>query len=61
MAHKIPLELARRVFSTALIILEGQRIDVILGMNWMKIHRAVLDIFARLVHLDSPIYGMVSL
>jgi hypothetical protein len=36
-------------------------IDVILGMNWMKIHRVVLDISARLVHLDSPIYGKVSL
>jgi hypothetical protein len=35
MTHKIPLELAGRVFSTTLIILEGQGIDVILGMNWM--------------------------
>jgi hypothetical protein len=33
MSCKIPLELARRVFLTALIILEGQGIDVILGMN----------------------------
>jgi hypothetical protein len=61
MAQKIPLELAGRVFSTTLIILEGQGIDVILGMNWMKMHRVVLDISARLVHLDSPIYGKVSL
>jgi predicted aspartyl protease len=55
MARKIPLELVGRVFSTALIILEGQGINVILGMNWMKMHRVVLDISARLVHLDSPI------
>jgi hypothetical protein len=61
MARKIPLELARRVFSTTLIILEGKGIDVILGMNWMKMHQVVLDISARLVHLDSPIYGKVSL
>jgi hypothetical protein len=61
MTHKIPLELAGRVFHTALIILEDQGINVILGMNWMKMHRVVLDIFARLVHLDSPIYGKVSL
>jgi predicted aspartyl protease len=32
-AHEIPLELAGSVFSTTLIILEGQGIDVILGMN----------------------------
>jgi hypothetical protein len=48
MAHKIPLELARRVFLAALIILEGQGIDAILNMNWMKMHRAVLDISAHL-------------
>jgi hypothetical protein len=60
-AHKISLELAERVFSTTLIIFEGKRIDVILDMNWMKMHRVVLDISARLVHLDSPIYGKVSL
>jgi hypothetical protein len=61
MARKIPLEFVRRVFSTALIILEGQVIDVILSMNWMKMHRAILDISARMVHFDSPIYGKVSL
>jgi hypothetical protein len=33
MARKIPLELVGRVFLTTLIILEGQGIDVILGMN----------------------------
>jgi hypothetical protein len=61
MARKIPLELSRGIFSTTLIILEGQGIDVILGMNWMKMHRVVLDIFTHLVHLDSPIYDKVSL
>jgi hypothetical protein len=61
MTRKIPLELARRVFSTTLIIFEGQGIDASLGMNWMNMHRVVLDISTRLVHLDSPIYGKVSL
>jgi hypothetical protein len=49
------------VFLTSLIVLKGQGIDVILGMNWMKMHEAVLDISSHLVHLDSPIYGKVSL
>jgi predicted aspartyl protease len=31
--HKAPLELAGRVFSTDLIILKGQGLDVILGMS----------------------------
>jgi predicted aspartyl protease len=59
--RKAPLELAKRVFSTNLIILKGQGLDVILGMSWMKLHRAVLDIASRLVRLDSPVYGKVIL
>jgi hypothetical protein len=59
--RKAPLELAGRVFSTDLIILKGQGQDVILGMSWMKLHRAVLDIAGRLVHLDSPMYGKIIL
>jgi hypothetical protein len=36
--------LAKRVFSTDLIILKGQGLDIIFGMSWMKLHRAVLHI-----------------
>jgi hypothetical protein len=49
------------VFLTSLIILEGQGIDVILGMNWMKMHKVVLGISARLIHFDSPIFDNISL
>jgi hypothetical protein len=59
--RKAPLKLAGRVFSTDLIILSGQDIDIILGMSWMKLHKAVLDIAGRLIHLDSPVYGKVIL
>jgi hypothetical protein len=59
--QKVPLELPGRIFSTNLFILSGQGIDVILGMSWMKVYRAVLDIAGRLVHLDSPVYGKVIL
>jgi hypothetical protein len=59
--QKVPLMLSERIFSTNLIILSGQCIDVIPGMSWMKAHRAVLDIASRLVHLDSPVYGKVTL
>jgi predicted aspartyl protease len=34
--HWAPLDLARWVIETDLIILSGPRIDVILGMSWMK-------------------------
>jgi hypothetical protein len=59
--RKAPLELVWTVFSTDLIILKGQGLDVILGMSWMKLHKAVLGIAGRLVHLNSPVYGKVIL
>jgi hypothetical protein len=59
--QKVPLNLSGRVFETDLIVLSGQGIDVILGMSLMKWHKVVLDISARLVHLNSPMYGKVTL
>jgi hypothetical protein len=59
--RKVPLDLSGRVFEIDLIVLSGQGIDVILGMSWMKRHKTVLDISARLVHLNSPVYGKVTL
>jgi hypothetical protein len=61
MVRAVPLELIGRVFLTSLIILDVQGIDVILGMNWMKRHKVIFDISARLIHLDSPIFDKVSL
>jgi hypothetical protein len=58
--REVPLELARRVFPTHLIVLDGQGIDVILGMSWMKLHKSILDIAKWLWYLDSPIYGKVT-
>jgi hypothetical protein len=60
-ARDIPLEWAGHVFPTHLIVLNGQGIDVILGMSSMKQHKAILDIAKRLVYLDSLIYGKVTL
>jgi hypothetical protein len=56
-----PLSLAGRLFRTNLIVLEGQGIDVILGLGWMKRCKAVLDIAVCTVHLESPTHGSVVL
>jgi hypothetical protein len=61
MVRKIPPELVGKVFPTSLFILKGQGIDIISGMRWMKMHKALLDISARLVHLDPPASGKVTL
>jgi hypothetical protein len=56
-----PLSLAGRLFRTNLIVLEGQGIDVILGMGWMKRCKPMLDIAAHTVHLESPTHGSIVL
>ncbi len=52
------IDLAGRIYKPSLIILDGQGLDVILGMGWMKAHKALLDTAARVVHLDSPMHGI---
>jgi hypothetical protein len=61
LVRRAPLDLVGRIFETDLIVLSDQGIDAILGMSWMKWHKATLDISARLVHLNSPLYGKVTL
>jgi hypothetical protein len=56
-AREVLLKLAGQVFPTHLIVLDGQGIDVILGMSWMKLHKAIMDIAKQLVCIDSLIYG----
>jgi hypothetical protein len=48
-----PLNLTEKLFRTNLIVLDGQGIDVILGMSWVKGHKVLLDTVSRTVHLDS--------
>jgi hypothetical protein len=59
-AQKVPLELSRN-FLAPIIVLSGQGIDVIQGMSWLKMHKAMLDIVVRLAYLISPVYGKVTL
>jgi hypothetical protein len=56
-----PLNLGGRVYKASLILLDSQGIDVILGMSWMKEYKAMLDIAACTMHLESPTHGSVSL
>jgi hypothetical protein len=61
LAKDTPLNLAGKVYKTSLIILDGQGIDVILGMRWMKEFKALLNIAACTVQLESPAHDSVIL
>jgi hypothetical protein len=56
-----PLNLGGKVYKTHLIVLDGQGIDVILEMSWMRDHKALLDTASRTVQLDSPDHGVMVL
>jgi hypothetical protein len=51
-AYKVPITLAERDFPTNMIVLKGQDIDVILGMNWLAQHKAILNTDLRTIRLS---------
>jgi len=58
---QVPLRLQGKIFTTHLIIMPTQKVDIILGMNWMKFHGIVLDTTSRAVHVNSPFHGPMTL
>jgi hypothetical protein len=51
-AFQVPVILAGRDFLTNIIVLKGQDIDVILGMNWLAQHKATLNTDQRTIRLS---------
>jgi hypothetical protein len=51
-AYQVPVTLAERDFPTNMIVLKGQDIDVILGMNWLAKHKATLNTDQRTIRLS---------
>ena len=61
MTRQVPLQLHGKVYPTYFIILPTQKVDIILGMNWMGVHGVILDIISQSVHINSPIHGSMTL
>jgi hypothetical protein len=51
-AFNMPVTLAEWDFPTNMIVLKGQDIDVILGMNWLAQHKAILNTDLRTIRLS---------
>jgi hypothetical protein len=56
-----PLDLAGKLYKPSLIVLDGQGLDIILGMGWMRAHKALLDTTTRVVQLESSLYDTLVL
>jgi hypothetical protein len=50
-AFHIPVTLAKQEFPTNMIVIKGQDIDVILGMNWLAQHKAIINTDLRTIKL----------
>ena len=59
--RQVPLLFQGKVFATQLIVLPTQKMDIILGMNWMGVHRVILDTLSQSVHINSPLHGSMIL
>ena len=42
-------------------MLPTQKVDIILGMNWMKFHGILLDMSSYVVYVNSPLHGPMTL
>jgi hypothetical protein len=51
-AFHVPVTLAERDFPTNMIVLKGQDIDVILGMNWLAQDKSILNTDLRTIRLS---------
>ena len=61
LVRQVPLQLQGRIFATQLIVLPSQKLDIIIGRNWMGVHRVVLNTVSQSVHINSPIHGSMTL
>jgi len=50
-----------KTIDTDLIILALEGMDIILGMDWMTLHRVTLDVSSRAIEKNSPKYGATTL
>jgi hypothetical protein len=53
----VPIQMGSTLIRTALISLNLEGMDILLGMDCMTKHRISLDIFSRIVEINSPEYG----
>jgi hypothetical protein len=54
MCHNVSLKIMGADFCAKLIVLESKDLDVILGMDWLGVHDAIIQCAKRTVLLTGP-------
>jgi len=57
----VSLDLGGKFFRAPFIILPNQGIHVILGMDWMEKHGAILDTSSHIIRIHSSVYGSLDI
>jgi hypothetical protein len=52
-AFHVPVKLGGHNYPTNMIVLKGQNIDVILGMNWLAQHEAIIDTSKQTIQINT--------
>jgi hypothetical protein len=61
MVKSVPIQLGSKVIKIDLVLLNLEGIDIILGTNWMTEHGVLLDISSRVIEINSPYQGAITL
>ena len=59
--RRVPLQIQGKGFIAHLIVLPTQKVDIILGMNWMKEQGVLLDTNAHSVHIKPSVHDSMTL
>jgi hypothetical protein len=59
--RNVLIQLGSNLVKTDLLLLDLEKMDILLGMDWMTRHRVSLDISSRAVEIDSPYQGTTVL
>ena len=58
--RRVPLLVQGKIYPTCFIVLPTQKVDIILGMNWMEEQGVLLDILSQTVHINSALHGPMT-
>jgi hypothetical protein len=59
--RQVPIKFGSLVIRITLLILGLDSVDIILGIDWLSRHQAVIDIAARAIEIHSPTCGETTL
>jgi hypothetical protein len=59
--RSVPIQVGGHIIKTTLLVLGFGSMDIILGTNWMNLHRVVLDVASRIMEINSPFCGSFTL